>query len=148
MNSKARLISVFVILGIVGLVFLAGCGGGTSQSLNNQAPPSGTNPIPMIAALSPSIMGVGGPAFTLNVNGSNFVPSSVVRWNGSDRATAFQNSTQVTAQIPASDIAATGTAAITVFNPTPGGGTSNSLAFTITSTNPVPTLSSISPTSA
>ena len=38
----------------------------------------------------------------------------------------------MTAAITAADISASGTAAITVVNPTPGGGTSNSLTFTIT----------------
>jgi hypothetical protein len=42
----------------------------------------------------------------------------VVRgWNGSDRQTTFVSSSQLTAQISASDIVATGTAAVTVFNP-------------------------------
>jgi len=133
MKSAAVARRKLVILGIVSLVFLAGCGGG---SYSNQ-PPSGTNPtpttnpVPAISFLNPSGTAVGGPAFTLTVSGSNFLASSVVRWNGSDRPTAFQNNTQVTAQIPAGDIAATGTAAITVFNPTPGGGTSNSLNFSI-----------------
>src|SRR5262249_4599491 len=92
---------------------------------------TGNNPIPTIAFLFPSGAAVAGPAFTFTVSVSNFVASSVVRWTGSDRPTGFQNSTQVTAQIPAGDIAATGTAAITVFNPGPGGGTSNSLNFSI-----------------
>src|SRR2546429_2755210 len=65
----------------------------------------------------------------------------------SDRTTTFVSTTQLQAQILASDIAATGTAAVTVFNPTPGGGTSSSVTFTITATNPVPTLTSISPNS-
>jgi 6-phosphogluconolactonase (cycloisomerase 2 family) len=91
----------------------------------------GNNPIPAMNGLSPSTTAVGGPALTLTVVGSNFVSSSVVRWNGSDRPTAFFNSNQVTAQIPASDIAATGTAVITVFTAGPGGGTSNSLNFNI-----------------
>jgi len=52
----------------------------------------------------------------------------------------------VTAAIPASDIAAAGTASVTVFNPAPGGGTSNVLTFTISGSvrttvtfdNPIP----------
>jgi YVTN family beta-propeller protein len=87
------------------------------------------NPGPAISALYPRATAAGGPAFTLAVGGVNFVSSSVVRWNGSDRPTAFVNSGGVTAQIPAGDIAATGTAAITVFNQ--GGGSSNSVAFSI-----------------
>ncbi len=90
------------------------------------------NPIPTIIALQPSANAAGGPAFTLIVYGSsNFVTGSVVRWNGSDRPTAFLSAVQVSAQIPASDIAVSGIAAITVFNPAPGGGSSNSLAFNI-----------------
>jgi len=87
------------------------------------------NSIPAISALFPRATAAGGPAFTLAVGGVNFVSSSVVRWNSSDRPTAFVNSGGVTAQIPAGDIAATGTAAITVFNP--GGANSNSVAFSI-----------------
>ena len=60
---------------------------------------------------------------------------SVVRWNGSDRPSTYNAAivvNAVTAQISASDIAAAGTALVTVFNPAPGGGSSNSLTFTIT----------------
>ena len=64
--------------------------------------------------------------------GQNFVASSVVRWNGSDRPTTSDAINGLVAQISASDIAAAGTAAVTVFNPAPGGGTSNSLTFTTT----------------
>src|SRR4029077_12671486 len=77
------------------------------------------NSIPTISAFSPRVAAAGGPAFTLTVVGFNFVSSSVVRWNDSDRPTAFVNSTEVTAQIPAGDLAASGTATITVFNPAP-----------------------------
>jgi YVTN family beta-propeller protein len=55
-----------------------------------------------------------------------------VRWNGNDRPTSFASSSQLTAQISASDVAGTGTASVTVFNPAPGGGDSNSSTFTIT----------------
>jgi YVTN family beta-propeller protein len=55
-----------------------------------------------------------------------------VRWNGSDRPTTNGSGNWVTAQLSASDIAKAGTAVVTVFNPAPGGGSSNSLTFTIT----------------
>ena len=56
-----------------------------------------------------------------------------MRWNGSDLPTTSNGSINgLTAQISASDIAAAGTVTVTVFNPPPGGGTSNSLPFTIT----------------
>ena len=90
-----------------------------------------SNPVATLTSLSPSSATAGGAGFTLTVNGSNFLESSVVRWNGSDRTTTFVNSTQVKASIPSSDIATAGTAQVTVFNPSPGGGTSNALTFTI-----------------
>ena len=96
-----------------------------------------SNPIPSATSLSPARLGAGTGAFTLTINGSGFVPSSVVRWNGSPRPTTLVNSSQLTASIAAADIAATGTAQVTVFSPTPGGGTSAALAFTIA---PPPTL--------
>ena len=78
-------------------------------------------PPPTLTSLSPSSQAAGSPAFTLTVNGSNFVSNSVVLWNGAPRTTAFVSATQLTAQIPASDITAAGTASVTVENNAPGG---------------------------
>ena len=109
-------------------------------------------PVPTIASLSPATTVSGGAGFTLIVNGSNFVLTSVVQWNGSNRSTAFVSSSQVTAQITAADIATAGAATVTVFNPAPGGGSSNSSTFTITTggsgSNPVPTISVLYPSCA
>ncbi len=107
------------------------------------------NPVPVVGGLAPNSATAGGPAFTLTVNGSNFIPASVVQWNGAARPTTFVNGGQVQAAIPASDIAAPGTAQVRVVNPAPGGGTSNALPFTINSPapNPMPAVSSISPSS-
>ncbi|HVN16952.1 MAG TPA: polysaccharide deacetylase family protein, partial [Anaerolineales bacterium] len=93
------------------------------------------NPIPGLTSLNPTSVFAGGSDFTLTVNGTNFISSSVVRWNNSDRPTTYVSGTQLTATISASDISTVGTANITVFNPSPGGGVSNSLTFTI---NPPP----------
>ena len=59
----------------------------------------------------------GGPDFALTVNGTNFVSNSVVRWNGADRTTTYVNPGRLKAAILAADIAAVGTASVTVFNP-------------------------------
>ncbi len=66
-----------------------------------------------------------GPGFTLTVNGVNFVPASVVMWDGRPRQTQYVSPAQLRAKIPASDIARVRTASITVVNPEPGGGISN-----------------------
>jgi hypothetical protein len=89
------------------------------------------NPVPVISSLTPSRVLAGGPAFDLVVHGQLFTAQSVVRWNGSDRTTTFQDSGTLTAQIPAADIANAGTATITVFDNAPGGSSSGPLTFTI-----------------
>jgi hypothetical protein len=115
---------------------------GCSSSKSSSAP----NPVPSVAALSPSSAMVGGSAFPMRVAGTSFISGSKVRWNGSDRTTTYVSSTQLDASISAADLAAASTAAVTVFNPTPGGGTSNAVSFTVN--NPTPSLSSLSPSSA
>ena len=84
---------------------------------------------PVINFLVPANASAGGPDFTLTVNGSDFVSGAVVRWNGADRTTTFVNSGQLTASIAAGDIAAPGTATVTVANP--GGATSPGVTFAI-----------------
>lgn len=98
-----------------------------------------TNPIPTITSISPASKNVGDGAFTMTVNGTNFVSGSVVWFNGSSRTTTYVSATQLTATIPASDMTAAGTFNITVVNPTPGGGTSNAQAFTVTTAFPTAT---------
>jgi hypothetical protein len=123
-------------------VFNPAPGGGESGAVTFTI----NNPAPTISSISPATTVAGSGGFTLVITGTNFVTNSVVRWNGSDRTTTFVSSTQLTAAIPASDVATAGTANVTVFNPAPGGGTSNTATFTIT--NPAPTISSISPATA
>src|SRR5438552_3519687 len=85
---------------------------------------------PTLSSMSPSSAAAGSGAFTLAVNGTNFVAGSTVQWNGAARATTFVSGTQLTAAIGAADVAAAGSATVTVMNPS-GGGTSNGLTFTI-----------------
>jgi hypothetical protein len=122
-------------------------GGGISVSLPFvvAVPP---NPKPSISSLSPTSASAGSPAFTLTVAGSGFASNSQVLWNGSARTTAFGSSTQLTAAITAADIANQGSATVTVSSPAPGGGTSNSAVFTITSQmNPTPAITTLTPAS-
>src|SRR5712691_8786146 len=103
------------------------------------------NPLPTVTTILPTTKAAGAIAFALTVNGTNFNASSIVRWSGADRPTTLVNSTQLTAQITAADVAVAGNYAITVFNPAPGGGTSNAVNLPVT--NPLPTLTSILPVS-
>jgi hypothetical protein len=89
------------------------------------------NPVPTASALSPSTAAVGSAQFTLTVTGSGFVSGSTVRWAGSSRPTTFVSATQLRATISASDVSSMGTRQVSVVNPSPGGGTSNELTFTV-----------------
>lgn len=115
-------------------------GGGTSGAVTFTI----NNPLSAIASLNPSSTLAGGVAFTLTVTGTNFLPSSTVQWNGSNRTTTFVSSTTLQAAISTADIANPSTATVSVSTPAPGGGTSGSVNFTI---NPEPVVS-ISPPAA
>jgi hypothetical protein len=74
-------------------------------------------PSQTLASISPTTVTSGGSDFVLTVNGSDFVNGeSIVRWNGSDRTTTFVSATELTAAITATDIAAGGSAIVTVFS--------------------------------
>jgi uncharacterized protein (TIGR03437 family) len=95
-----------------------------------------TNPLPAISSLSPAGATAGDAGFTLTVIGANFLPGSVMRWNGADRGTTYVSGSQLSATISANNIGTAGTAQVTVFNPAPGGGLSNALGFVIGSAPP------------
>jgi hypothetical protein len=74
----------------------------------------------------------------LTVNGSAFVPCSVVNWDGAPQTTTYVGANQITATIPSGNVFSAGPGGtsrnvnVTVFTPTPGGGTSAPIQFTIT----------------
>jgi hypothetical protein len=84
------------------------------------------NPVPMVNNPPiPDATAPGGPGFVLTINGAGFVSGSTVNWNGGALATGFVSGSQLTATVPAANIVTAGTGAVTVANPSPGGGTSN-----------------------
>jgi hypothetical protein len=97
--------------------------------------PGGTpplpNPAPTLTSTVPNSVAAGTQAFTLIVNGTGFFSGSVVNWNGSARTTTLVSDKQLRAAITAADVATAGTVAVTVFNPTPGGGTTKVSRFTV-----------------
>ena len=110
---------------------------------------SASNPVPVLSSISPTSATAGGSGFVLTVNGSNFVAGAVVQLNGIPFATNFVGTTQLTVSLATSDIPTAGAVSVTVVNPPPDGGTSNSLTLTINpAPNPVPVLTSLLPASA
>jgi hypothetical protein len=108
-------------------VFTPTPGGGTSNSILFTV----NNPVPALTSISPTNATAGAPAFTITVNGSNLVQSSTVQWNTNALATTYVSASQLTAVVPVGDLTTAGPATVTVFNPAPGGGTSNGITFTV-----------------
>lgn len=87
------------------------------------------SPAPVLGSISPLIKMAGDPQFTLTLNGSNFYSSSTAQFAGTPLSTTYINPNQLTAVVPANNIIFAGTFNITVSNPTPGGGVSNTVGF-------------------
>jgi len=103
-------------------------GGGVSNSV----PLSVTNPVPSLAALSPAAVDAGATSsLSVSVSGTNFVTNSVVTINGAPHATFFASAGGLTVTLTPGDLAAGGVDQVQVFNPGPGGGTSNTLTFAV-----------------
>ena len=94
------------------------------------------NAVPALVSLSPASAQAGSSDQILNLSGSDFAASAVVRWfaggTTTDLVTTFGSSSSLSAVVPAALLAALGTFEVQVFNPTPGGGLSLPLAFFVT----------------
>jgi len=99
-------------------------------------------PGPVLDSITPTAATAGAAATDITLTGSGFDLSSVVRINGVDVATTFNNATQLLGQIPASLLSTTSLLGITVGNPGPS--TSNFKVFMVRSTN-VPVLLGVVP---
>jgi hypothetical protein len=117
-------------------------GGGASNALMFDV----INPVPVLTSISnpspPSVV-LGAADTPISVMGSNFAPNAIVAFDGTDLTTRFTSDTTLTATIPASKLRNAGTFNVIVKNPTPGGGASSPIAFTVA--NPTVTLTSVSP---
>ncbi|HKF97434.1 MAG TPA: PQQ-binding-like beta-propeller repeat protein [Steroidobacteraceae bacterium] len=67
-----------------------------------------------LTSISPTAVTAGGPSFMLTLLGSGFTNSSTVQWNGAARPTTLVSASELIAQIAAADIAAVGSAQVTV----------------------------------
>jgi hypothetical protein len=133
----------FLVSSVFALIL--GCGGTPSPvstgntGLGNPQP----NP-PVLNSLAPSTAMVGASGAYLLAYGSNFLPTSMIQWNGTDLPTHCVNvdmapvgcdgAVALAATIPASDLATAGNAKITLFTPAASGvsgGTSIALNFSI-----------------
>jgi uncharacterized protein (TIGR03437 family) len=105
---------------------------------------------PLITTISPVSASAGAPALALIVNGSGFVYGDSVVWSAASPTplvTTWVSPSLLSAQVPASLLAAGSAVQITVTSPS--GGTSNASTFAITPpSTATPVIASFSPSSA
>ena len=128
-------------LGLSLLVLVGGCSGGGSGSGGG----GGNNiPTPVISSISPTSLAAGSGAQTITVVGSGFTSSSVIEVGGVAEVTTYVSSTELTATVPASQLASGAQLPIVVSN---GSTTSSSgTPVNLVVNNPSPTIASVSPT--
>jgi len=86
---------------------------------------------PNLTSITPNNVDAESEQITLTVNGSDFVYGSVVRFNGVEKVSTYISQSQLTAEIPSSDLMNAGENEITVFSPIHGGKVSNVIKFTV-----------------
>jgi len=97
-------------------------GGGQSEAVSfliTEGSFSSTSPF--LVSLNPQTVAVGGPSFTLTLNGTNFRPGAVAYFYYTPLATTVVSDRQIRAEVPASLIQSGGRIPISVANPDTGG---------------------------
>jgi hypothetical protein len=132
LSRRRGRVSVAIML-IALLVAVPSCGGGSGGG-------GGTpNPVPSISSLSPSQAAAGSQIAALAINGSNFMTSSTVTFNGKPRVPGLISPTQIQVPVATSDIATAGQYPVVVTNPSPGGGASTPVNFSVLTGTPTGT---------
>jgi hypothetical protein len=88
-------------------------------------------PVPSISSLTPNSLDAGSSAFTLTVNGSQFVNGDTVEWNDVSLATTYVSASKLTARVSAAEVAAAGSAVVRVVGAAAGNVASEPALFTI-----------------
>jgi len=123
---------VLPVLVIVALFLtLPSCGGGGGTT------PPPPNPVPSISSLSPTQQAAGSTSQTLTIAGSGFISGSTVTYNNVAHSASYTSASQLAISLTTSDMAATGTYPVVVTNPTPGGGASGAMNFSVVTGTPV-----------
>lgn len=92
-----------------------------------------SNPVPLLnQPLIPSAVRAGSSGFTLALSGTGFVSGARVYWDFTPLVTSFVSNSKLTAAVPAVYMSNAETVRISVVNPSPGGGKSNIVFFTVT----------------
>ncbi len=95
-SRRRREMATIVVL-VAGLIVLPSCGGGSGGGGGNGGGGGGgtSNPIPSISSLTPAQVAAGSQIQNLYINGSNFLGSATVTYNGTQHNSSFQSPTQI-----------------------------------------------------
>jgi hypothetical protein len=98
---------------------------------------------PEISDMTPDLRKVRDAGFIISISGVRFAPSATVFFDDIPLLTTFVSSAQIRAEIPDALIDVPKTYLVSVKNPAPGGGSSNTVTFVVV--DPVPVINSVSP---
>ncbi len=102
-----------------------------SSFSSNSLPFSILNPVPHMTTISPDHAYAHGSGFTLQVTGTDFVSDATVYWDNLPLSTTFVSNSTLRATVASSLLKQPGAHGVTVINPSPGGGASNTLYFAL-----------------
>jgi hypothetical protein len=131
--------ALVVCVGVSG--FVAGCGGGSSSTSGGAG--GGNPPAPAVTSISPTTAPAGSADLTLTVNGTGFLSSTVIQVGGKPEATTFVGATQVTAKVPAAQLASGAELNVVAVNGSQS--SASGAAINLEVDNPSPTISSVAP---
>jgi hypothetical protein len=118
------------------------CGNNTFTII---APQPGDPKISSATPFAPASANLGGPAFTLTVNGSNFAAGDVIVFNGVQRAATFVSQNSMTIDVAAGDLTTAGFASVIVSQPNRINASPVVNFPIIGPSSPTPSISSLSP---
>jgi hypothetical protein len=93
------------------------------------------NAVPVLQSVTPVSVAALAPTFVITLTGTGFANGAKVFWGSDELETNYVSTTQLTAVVSSIKIMIEGTRVLTVFNPEPGGGLSNSIPLIILPAN-------------
>ncbi|MDD2786155.1 MAG: hypothetical protein PHS79_04690 [Patescibacteria group bacterium] len=102
-----------------------------SDKYSNELTFTVTNPAPTLEGLTPSSKFLADTDLDVTLTGTNFMETSQIFLGGSEKTFDYVDDTELTMHLSASDLNVASSQTITVVNPTPGGGTSNGVTFSV-----------------
>lgn len=135
-----RRLAAFLCLGTFAL--LTSCSGSSSNTGGGGG--GGGSQAPTVTSISPTSVMAGSGNLTLTLNGSGFLATTTVQVGGAAEQTAYVSGAQVTATIPASQLASGTQLPVIALNGSSSSGSGTPIDLQVT--NPAPTITSVSPT--